>query len=306
MSKLTRPAGIGNCRGRGIITLLALVCLAAMPGPVRAASIKVSWDPSRVKRGGVVLLRVDSPVPLSRALAFTGSENFPLLKTGERGYAGLVGVDVKWEEHTMPVDLSLFPEKGGSPYRIRADLKVRDETGTRKPQELSLPAGMGDLTQKRIRQVREDNRTLGDVLGSRREIRFWEEGFLLPLKGRITTMFGTGRVLNGKPRSPHSGVDIAGRKGAAVRASNGGLVILADDFYLSGKTVVLDHGWGIFTVYAHLDRIRVVEGQEVQREEVLGTVGSTGRATGPHLHWGAFIRGAKVDPLQLVEVTKEF
>ena len=93
-------------------------------------------------------------------------------------------------------------------------------------------------------------------------------------------------------------------KGAPVKSANDGLVLLADDFYLSGKTVVVDHGWGVSTIYAHLDRTDVREGQEIKRGQIPGTVGTTGRATGPHLHFGAFIRGAKVDPLKLVEATK--
>jgi murein DD-endopeptidase MepM/ murein hydrolase activator NlpD len=165
---------------------------------------------------------------------------------------------------------------------------------------------MVDLSRKRIKQVQEDNRNLGDILSARIRERYWKEGFLLPLNGPVTTRFGTGRVLNGKPRSSHSGVDIAGERGTRVLGANSGKVVLAEDFYLMGKTVVVDHGWGVSTIYAHLDRIDVREGQELKRGQVLGTVGSTGRATGPHLHLGAFIRGAKIDPLKLIEVTKDF
>ena len=252
------------------------------------------------------MLKVESPVGLMAAEASVGKDRFPLIRIGGDVYAALVGIDVRNEEASVPVDFALFPVKGGPPYRIRADLKVRDiVSGTERVQKLSLPSGMVDLSQQRIRQVREDNRTLGDILATRSRVRPWKEGFLLPVRGRITTRFGTGRVLNGKPRASHSGVDIAGPRGTPVKTANSGKVLLADDFYLSGKTVVVDHGWGVSTIYAHLDRIDVREGQTVERGQVLGTVGSTGRATGPHLHFGAFIRGAKVDPLQLIEVTRD-
>ena len=128
----------------------------------------------------------------------------------------------------------------------------------------------------------------------------------MPVKGRITTEFGVRRVLNGKQRSPHSGVDIAAKVGTPVKASNGGKVLLAGSLYLSGNTVVVDHGWGMITLYAHLDRIAATKGQLVERGDTVGTVGMTGRATGPHLHFGAFIRGVKVDPLQLIEATQGF
>ncbi|UCF89426.1 MAG: M23 family metallopeptidase [bacterium] len=253
------------------------------------------------------MMKVQAPVALMAAEAAAGADRFPLLKMVDGTYAALIGVDVRSETPTLPVEFSLFPVQGGPPYRIRADLTIRDSRqATPRVQKLSLPTGMVDLNQRRIDQVREDNQTLGEILATRTRERFWREGFMMPVQGRVTTRFGTGRVLNGKPRSSHSGVDIAGRKGTPVKGSNTGTVRLADDFYLSGKTVVVDHGWGVSTIYAHLDRIDVQEGQEIERGQVLGTVGRTGRATGPHLHFGAFIRGAKIDPLQLIEVTRDF
>ena len=252
------------------------------------------------------MMKVQSPVKLMAAEAATGHDRFPLFKIKEGTYAALVGVDINLKESSMPVDFVLFPARGGPPYRIRADLKIKDEVaGAKKTQNLSLPSGMVDLSQKRVSQVQRDNRTLGDTLATRSRVRYWKEGFLLPLQGRITTRFGTGRVLNGKPRSSHSGVDISGKKGKPVKGSNSGKVLLAEDLYLSGKTIVVDHGWGVSTIYAHLDRIDVREGQDVERGQVLGTVGTTGRSTGPHLHFGAFIRGSKIDPLQLIEVTRD-
>ena len=287
--------------------LVLTLILVLTPGTAMAASIKVTWDPAQVRPGGAVMMKIQSPVRIMAAEAATGQDRFPLIKVEDGIYVALVGVDVRLKEPSMPVDFALFPAKGGPPYRIRADLKIKDSaSGTGKTQKLSLPSGMVDLSQKRIDQVREDNRTLGDILATRSRERYWGDGFLLPVQGRITTRFGTGRVLNGKPRSSHSGVDIAGKRGVPVKGANSGKVLLADDFYLSGKTIVVDHGWGVSTVYAHLDRIDVREGQKVKRGQVLGTVGSTGRATGPHLHFGAFIRGAKIDPLKLIEVTRDF
>ncbi|MDF1526163.1 MAG: M23 family metallopeptidase [bacterium] len=305
MFKLTRVFETGKPRSRGIF-FLALALIILVPMQATAGNIKVSWNPAQVRSGGVVMMKVQSPVRLMAAEAQTGEDRFPLFKMEGGAYAALVGVDVALKEPSMPVDFVLFPAKGGPPYRIRADLKIKDgASGAKRTQNLSLPTGMVDLSQKRVKQVQKDNRNLGDILATRSRERYWKEGFLLPLQGRITTRFGTGRVLNGKPRSSHSGVDISGKKGKPVKASNSGKVLLADDFYLSGKTVVVDHGWGVSTLYAHLDRIDVQEGQEMNRGQVLGTVGTTGRSTGPHLHFGAFIRGSKIDPLLLVEVTKQ-
>jgi murein DD-endopeptidase MepM/ murein hydrolase activator NlpD len=285
--------------------MLAMI-LVFTPEQATATSIKVSWNPAQVKRGSVVMMTVQSPVRLMAAEAVTGPDRFPLVKIKDGTYAALVGVDLRLKTPSIPVDFALFPAKGGAPYKIRADLKIKESgSGTKRVQKLSLPSAMVDFSQKRIDQVREDTRTLGKFLATRSRERYWGEGFLQPVQGRITTRFGTGRVLNGKPRSSHGGVDIAGKKGTQVLGANSGKVLLAEDFYLLGKTVVVDHGWGVSTIYGHLDRIDVGKGQMVKKGQVLGTVGATGRATGPHLHFGAFIRGAKIDPLQLIEVTRE-
>ena len=95
-------------------------------------------------------------------------------------------------------------------------------------------------------------------------------------------------------------------RGSTISAANRGVVAMAVEFYLLGRTVVLDHGWGVYTVYAHLDSINVLEGQLLEPGQFLGRVGTSGRVTGPHLHFGTFIRGAKVNPEQLIKVTKDF
>ena len=305
LTKLTRAFKSGKLSFTVSHVFFLPLFLCLMSGVAMASAIKVTWDPGLVQRGAVVVLKIQSPVDLMAAEAVAGHDRFPLLKIKDRTYLALVGVDLLIKEMFIPVDLALFPARGGPPYRIRADLKIRDRVSVApKVQKLTLPTGMVDLSKKRTDQVQKDISTLRDVLAARSRERYWEEGFLLPVQGRITTQFGVRRILNGKPRSPHNGVDIAGKRGTPVKGANSGKVALTGEFYLSGNTVVIDHGWGVSTLYAHLDRIDVREGQEVRRGQILGTVGSTGRSTGPHLHFGAFIRGAKVNPLKLIEATE--
>ncbi len=305
--RLTRTFNKSKAGRKVLLILLVCALHPLFPGKAGALSIKVSWNPAQVIPGGVVMLTVRSPVRLRSAEAATDLSRFPLLKVKGGTYVALVGIDMKPDRLKLPVDFTLFPARGGTPYRIRADLKVKHgASGAKRVQRLSLPNGMVDLSQKRISQVRRDNLTLGDALKIQSRQRFWEGSFILPLQGRITTRFGTGRILNGKQRSSHSGVDIAAEKGKDIRTANSGVIQLADEFFLSGKTVVVDHGWGVLTIYAHLDQIGVREGQRVVKGQAIGTVGETGRVTGPHLHFGAFIRGAKIDPLKLIEVTREF
>ena len=120
--------------------------------------------------------------------------------------------------------------------------------------------------------------------------------FLLPVAGALSGPFGLRRFLNGQPRAPHGGIDIAAPAGTPVRAPAAGQVIDVGDYFFTGNTVFLDHGQGLITLYAHLSRVEVKPGQRVRRGQVIGTVGMTGRATGPNLHWGVSLNQTMVDP----------
>lgn len=129
----------------------------------------------------------------------------------------------------------------------------------------------------------------------------WKGKFVLPLKGDFTGKnFGRRRVLNGEARSPHTGVDFPAPAGTPVYASQAGKVVVAQNLYYSGNTVLIDHGYGIYTLYAHLSEIGVQEGDAVRAAQEIGKVGATGRVTGPHLHWGLTVDHARVDARQIV------
>lgn len=126
--------------------------------------------------------------------------------------------------------------------------------------------------------------------------------FIWPVQGRISGRFGRARVYNGKPGSPHSGMDIAVPAGTPVKAPASGIITFADpDLYLTGGTILLDHGHGVSSNFLHLSRIDVTVGQHVSQGEVIGAVGSTGRSTGPHLHWGMNWLDVRVDPQLVLE-----
>jgi len=127
------------------------------------------------------------------------------------------------------------------------------------------------------------------------------EPFEKPVPGDPTSIFGTRRIFNGEPRSPHPGLDLRGGTGEPVAAAGSGTVVIAGDYYYSGNLVIVDHGGGLFTLYAHLSEIDVEEGQSVAQGEIVGLVGATGRVTGPHLHWGAKIGNRPFDPMALVD-----
>jgi murein DD-endopeptidase MepM/ murein hydrolase activator NlpD len=128
-----------------------------------------------------------------------------------------------------------------------------------------------------------------------------DTSFVLPAEGRLSGRFGVRRFFNGEARSPHAGFDIAAPRGAAVRANAHGVVLAVDDYFFNGKTVFVDHGNGLISMYCHLDAIEVVPGERVGKGQRLGRSGMSGRATGPHLHWSVVLNGAMVDPELFVQ-----
>lgn len=153
--------------------------------------------------------------------------------------------------------------------------------------------------QERLRYERELIRSTLE-----RVTREWlpTSGFHWPRRDRITSPFGQRRILNGGVRTRHLGLDVAGRRGEPVRAAAGGRVALIGSFVLQGDAVYLDHGLGVYTSYFHLSRIDVNEGDRVEAGEVIGRVGATGRATGPHLHWSLYVGGEPVDPSSILDL----
>lgn len=173
-----------------------------------------------------------------------------------------------------------------------------------KKQEIKgLPSYFVSPNKTQQKKIKSDNRKVQAVRRSPPyPIAFFvQKGFVAPVKGRVSGPFGTVRILNGKPRSHHSGVDFAAGLGTVVRAPANGIVRMTDsNMYLMGKTLMLDHGLGVYSIFIHLNEISVRVGDLVRQGEAIAKVGKTGRATGPHLHWGVSVRMTSIDPLRLL------
>ncbi len=132
---------------------------------------------------------------------------------------------------------------------------------------------------------------------------YWRSGFILPVNGRISGKFGGQRIMNNIPKNPHQGMDIAAKEGTPVKATADGEIALAyPDLFYSGNVIVIDHGFGLQTIYAHLKDMNVKRGDKVLQGDIIGTVGKTGRVTGPHLHWGASLRNVRFNPQSLLDM----
>ncbi len=151
-----------------------------------------------------------------------------------------------------------------------------------------------------MEQINRDATHSRDVLSLRTEKR-WSLPLQRPVPGGITSPFGGRRVFNGKPRAPHKGTDMRSPEGAEVVAAADGTVVLAEAQYFGGNTVYIDHGQGVVSTYAHLSSFDVTAGQSVRKGEVIGRSGSTGRVTGPHLHFGLLVQGVAVDAMPMLK-----
>jgi murein DD-endopeptidase MepM/ murein hydrolase activator NlpD len=158
-----------------------------------------------------------------------------------------------------------------------------------------------NFSKETLEQIRYEQELMSKVLSLVSDVRLWTPPFARPRNSPLRSYFGILRVFNGEPRNKHSGLDFAGAVGSEVRAVENGIVSAAGDFYFGGKTVVINHGLGVSSIYMHLSEIGVDVEDYVERGMEIGKVGATGRVTGPHLHLGISLFGVLVDPLPLLE-----
>lgn len=194
---------------------------------------------------------------------------------------------------------------------VHAKLEIREPSGkmvsrdltivpqTYKVQRINgLPTRKVTPKPEDVARIQADNRKIGAVRASSSLKPNFLSHFKWPVKGPISGVFGSQRILNGKPRSPHNGVDVAAPRGTTIVAPADGVVALVQqNMFYTGKTMMIDHGLGLTSVYAHMDGILVAEGQMVKQGQPIGMVGKTGRVTGPHLHWGLTWKGVHLDPM---------
>ncbi len=156
--------------------------------------------------------------------------------------------------------------------------------------------------KRKVNPIKQDmDRIIPEQKRKKKAAKFWNNNsadvnFLTPIEGIMTGSYGRRRVFNGQPKRPHSGMDIAADKGVPVACPADGTVIESGDFFFSGNLVYIHHGQGLITLYAHLNTIDVKVGDKIKKGQVIGTVGATGRVTGPHLHWSVGLNGTWVDP----------
>tara|TARA_B100001248_G_scaffold96790_1_gene71879 strand:+ start:466 stop:1269 length:804 start_codon:yes stop_codon:yes gene_type:complete len=152
------------------------------------------------------------------------------------------------------------------------------------------------------KRIKEENNKIGQARSINSNLPFFKNQFIMPVEGIISGVYGSQRILNGKPKWPHYGIDIAAKKGTMIKSSGSGTVTMAeDDLYYTGGTIIMDHGHGISTIYSHLENVLVSVGDKINQGDIIGTVGSTGRSTGPHLDFRINWFQTRLDPMSVLK-----
>ncbi|MBF0153280.1 MAG: M23 family metallopeptidase [Magnetococcales bacterium] len=276
---------------RHMLVMLALVVAAVWPLRVIGEESLLLSAP--LQPGTAVMLSVPGFPQGSRFEGKLADKAFPFTPEGQ----ALLALDMESKPGPRLLEVKVRPPTGAEVIlKQKLTISKRDY----KVEELTLPEKKVDLDPDDAARAGRENAAIKAVYQRRDGRVGFTGGFRMPVTGRFSGVFGSRRLLNGQMRSPHNGVDIAAPEGTPVVATAPGTVALVgQDYFFTGNTLLVDHGHGIISLYAHLRDVRVAPGQWLPEGSLIATVGMTGRATGPHLHWGVTVRGERVDPARL-------
>ncbi|MEK7871419.1 MAG: M23 family metallopeptidase [Nitrospirota bacterium] len=258
--------------------------------------------PTKAAQGEAFIFKL---APGKEVTAIKGSllgREIPFFELEEGLYGALIGIDMEDEAGTHQLRVEISKKDGQSSNKI---YPVKVIPGKFKTEDLTVPKDMVDLDDESLKRVAIEKTKTIEILSKITTERLWIGDFIMPAEGRLIENFGSRRRINGQARSPHNGIDISAPAGTEIHAGNDGIVVMVDDLFFAGKSVFIDHGLGAYTFYSHLSQVSVSLGDKVRRGDLIGLVGSSGRATGPHLHWGMKINGARINPLSVTRALKE-
>ncbi len=263
----------------------------------------------QVSQGNLLQLEVKSDSPLTDLKGQAASRDlsfWPLnsptgaTKAAVYLYQSVIGIDLQQNPGSYDLSLQAAPA-GAAPLSCQTKFDVTD--GHYKVESLKVAPKFVEPAPEDLKLAQDQGARLRAIFATVTPEKLWQGKFRMPIQGATSFKnFGSRRILNGEPSSPHSGVDVGAVAGTPIHATQRGRVVLAEPLYFSGNTVVLDHGLGIYTLYGHMRSMSAKVGDTVEAGQVIGQVGSTGRVTGPHLHWGLDISGAKVNALDLLSL----
>jgi len=282
-----------------LLILFAIAILAAA-GAAQSGSWTVRLKPERIVNGAPILFQVKAP---ARVSSLTGKwldhDVFFSLDRASKTWYGLAGASLEIKSGSYPLLLE-GTTAGGTQSLFRKLIRV---SAAKYPSiAVTVSRQFTEPDPEQLKQIAQDKTVKQDMFRTVSAEREWKGRFKPPVEARISDVFGTQRTFNGKVQSFHQGLDYAVPRGTSVAALNSGTVLLARPLYFEGNCVVIDHGQGLLSLYLHLSEFKVHEGEHVQRGQELGLSGSSGRATGPHLHIAVRWQGVYLNPETLLKM----
>lgn len=276
-----------------IIACFLLVILFIAPGNASPGAFHPEISPGRVGQGDVFLVRITNVKSGRQPSAVMDGQELHLAGCGEGCYVALGAADIQMRPGPHYVKVRVGTQKKSLRLIVK---KVRFPV-----LNVTLPEDQVILSPENFKRAEKERKRLQEIFRTV-SARMWEGSFRKPLESEYSTPFGVRRNMNGKWVSIHRGVDMKGKTGEEIKASNRGKVVLNEDLFFGGRTIILDHGQGVFTIYMHLSEALVKPEDMVSKGAVIGLVGSSGRATGPHLHFGVKVMDLSVNPVSLIKL----
>lgn len=294
-------------RGARASLFLAILLPVTLPadaqsvGPSTEARLVINVSAPTFRPGEAMRIRVSCtcPGPLDRVNGEVFGQTVQF-RSADNEWLGLGGIDLatKAGVYTLTVEAG-----SGASGELHATHSIRVAARAFAVRRLQVSREFVEPSEgDQLRIVREAERL--DSIFRAPSTRTWDGSFLRPLMGPVSSNFGARTIFNGESRAPHAGIDFHEGIGTPAAAPSAGRVVLADDLFFTGGTIIIDHGQGLYSLFAHLSEFAAHEGQDVAQGTVVGLVGATGRVTGPHLHWSVRLNGARVDPLSVIEIAK--
>lgn len=279
-----------------LLLIVAVFVLAVSGGALAAV---VSLEPSSPGQGQPALVKACLGTKARAARVRFLKRETPLNRGKDGCFYGVTAPDIQTKPGSYR--LVVFADKKPA---ASANIKVRSKNyGVRR---ITVAKKYMRLTPQQLKRHKREIKAQKKVYQRATPTRYWRGAFIKPVPGSISGTFGRRSIINGQPRSPHGGVDLRGAKGTPVKAAGAGKVALVQDSFFGGQVILIDHGQGLVTAYRHLDRIKAKNGQMVAKGQVIGSVGMTGRVTGPHLHFDIHLGGARVDPMAWLSISRVF
>ncbi|SIN72025.1 M23 family metallopeptidase [Halodesulfovibrio marinisediminis] len=283
---------------RRTILLICFVLLSVVPA---LGALRIDL-PEHAMNGRAFLVTVHTNAQAPVCLKWNNTEISVSCVKDSDGYRGvaLLALPRDFSEKTLQV--SAVEETAAGTNIVTRTIPVQHKKY--REQHLNVDRKYVELSKKSLDRHYAERATVRSMMTSLAAERKWDADFLRPVPGGVSSEFGVQRFFNGKPRKAHSGIDLRGKKGTSIKACADGVVRIAASHFFSGESIYIDHGQGVVSMYFHMSKLLVREGETVKKGQVIGQVGSTGRVTGPHLHFGLNVSGVAVDPIPLFTAKK--